>query len=199
MIMRMQRMAILASGSVVIASISVLFHTPEALAEDKDLSRSNLQTNLEKAVMCDTDAINIFNGSKFVGGSNDPKPQLENLGVRIIDDSTVSGPSKITYRFPPNTIVFGHEASEALYYEFSTEIFFISLRSSADRLSGINKRLRLNPIPKGNPDGYGLFDEIEVRYIRKLSAMGDMPPDTIFSGTGTRQNYIVIGCQNLAW
>lgn len=181
------------------AFIGTLLLPSAAFPYDSIFSKTSLETVLEKAVMCDVDAIAALGGGEFDGGANDPRPRLENLGVKIIDETGQDEAGRITYRLPRGIKVFGYEASEALFFAESTTIFFITLRADSGRLKEISRILGLTPVPKGSQEGYGYFDEFNVQYIRKLSTMGDVPPDTIFSGTGNRQNYVVIGCQNLAW
>ncbi|WP_157636468.1 hypothetical protein [Burkholderia ubonensis] len=162
-------------------------------------SRRSLEVALENAVMCKVDALNIFNGSEFDGGADDPKQRLESLGVNVINESRHGG--EIRYQLPSGIKLFGYEAREALFFSESTTLFFVRLKSGPERMRAINKALRLTSVPKGNPDGYGYFNEFDVRYIRKLNGGEDVPHDTIFSGIGDLggNEHIVIGCQNLAW
>lgn len=77
----------------------------------------------------------------------------------------------------------------------------MTLKYNSTHFSEINKTLRLHPAPKGNPDGYGYFDKIDVRYIRKLRTEHEDFPYTIFSGVKNHDGKgdIVVGCQSLAW
>lgn len=197
--MRTYTLAMLSKAIYRLASICTLLLPSAAFPYDSISSKKSLETTLEKAVMCDVDALATLGGGEFDGGPNDPRPRLENLGVKIVDETGQDEAGRVTYRLPRGINVFGYEAREALFFAESTTIFFITLRSDSGRLKEISKTLGLTPVPKGSPEGYGYFDEFNVQYIRKLSTMGDTPPDTIFSGTGNRQNYVVIGCQNLAW
>ena len=196
--MRTQAQATLRKCTLRFSAICMLNFSAAAFAQEASLSKHGLESALEKAVMCKVNALDTFGGIGFEGGADDPRPMLEALGVRINENSTTTT-ARISYYFPPGIKVFGYEVSEAKYFDSGMMIFFVSLRAGSDRLPAINKTLRLAPVAKGNPDRYGLFDEIDVRYIRKLSDDKSMPPDTIFSGTGSRQNYVVIGCQNLSW
>lgn len=180
-------------------SVCVLISASSGYSQSVISSRHGLEVALENAVMCKADAINIFSGSEFDGDSNDLKRQLEALGVSVINESKHGG--EIRYQLPSGVKLFGSEASEALFFSESTTLFFVDLRSAPERMRAINRALKLAAVPKGNPDGYGYFNEFDVRYIRKLSGSEDTPPDTIFSGIDGRngQDHIVIGCQNLAW
>ncbi|WP_155632777.1 hypothetical protein [Burkholderia cepacia] len=170
-----------------------------AFSQEVISSRETLGTALEGAVTCRNDALNVFGGGQFDGGPSDPRGRLEALGVKITrggDDN-----EKIVYRLPRGIKVFDREASEAFFSSESTTLFFVAIRSNSNRLGEFNKALRLSRVPKGNPDGYGYFDEFEVRAIRKLSDETNSPPNTIFSAVGKnkRHGYIIVGCQNLAW
>jgi hypothetical protein len=178
---------------------SALVFAPPAFSQEAIASLKELGHALESAATCQRNAINIFSGAEFDGAPNDPKRQLEALGVSVANESRHGG--ETVYRFPAGVEVFGHEASEALFFDQSTTLFFVRLRSAPDQLRAFSQTLRLAPVPKGNPDGYGYFNEIDVRYIRKLIGSDDAASDTIFSGLGSRdgRGYIVIGCQSLAW
>lgn len=162
-------------------------------------SRETLGIALEGAVMCRNDALNVFGGGQFDGGPSDPRRSLEALGVEVIRGGDDNG--KIVYRLPRGIRVFNREVSEAFFSSESTTLFFVAIRANPNRLGEFNKVLKLTPVPKGNPEGYGYFDEFEVRDIRKLSGETDSPPNTIFSAVGKnrRRGYIIVGCQNLAW
>jgi hypothetical protein len=180
-------------------AFSGFIFAPAAFSQESISSTKDLQAVLEKAVMCKPDGLNLFNGSEFDGGPSDPKRKLEALGVSIANESHHGG--ETVYRFPPGVRVFGQEVSQALYFSESTTLFFVNLRSGRGQLETVNKSLRLSPVPKGNPDGYGYFNEFDVRSIRKLSKGDDEPPDTIFSAVANHDghDHLVIGCQNLAW
>jgi hypothetical protein len=181
----------------VTALIICMFFPAAPFSKTTISSTKSLETALEKAVTCHPDEISIFDGSLFDGGSDDPRPKLERLGVKIVEEPQHGG--EIRYHFPLGVKVFGYEATEALFSSPSTTIFFVNLHTRSDHLSAISEALKLAPVPKGNPDGYGHFNEFNVREIKKLSDEKDIPPDTIFSGTGNSRDYIVIGCQNLSW
>jgi hypothetical protein len=170
-----------------------------AFSQEAIASLKKLGHTLEKAATCNKNAINIFSGAEFDGAHNDPKRQLEALGVSIANESRHGG--ETVYRFPAGVEVFGHEASEALFFDQSTTLFFVRLRSDPDQLRAVSQTLRLAAVPKGNPEGYGYFNEFDVRYIRKLTGSGGAESDAIFGGVGIRDRlgYIVIGCQSLAW
>jgi hypothetical protein len=179
--------------------VFALTFAPMAFSQETISSQRSLEIALENAVMCKLDGLNVFNGGEFDGGPADPQKRLEALGVNIDDGSNRTG--EMRYRFPRGVKVFGYEASEAVYSSESITTFFVNLRSPSDRLGAVNKVLRLISVPKGNPDGYGYFNEFQVRDIRKLSDGKVAPPDTIFSGIGGQSGheYVVVGCQNLAW
>ncbi|MGC3030121.1 hypothetical protein ACPUER_34205 [Burkholderia sp. DN3021] len=170
-----------------------------AFSQEVISSRETLGNALEGAVTCRNDALNVFGGGQFDGGPSDPRRSLEALGVKIIRGGDDNG--KIVYHLPRGIKVFDREASEAFFSSESTTLFFVVIRANPNRLSEFNKVLKLTPVPKGNPEGYGYFDEFEVRDIRKLSDGTDSPPNTIFSAVGKnkRRGYIIVGCQNLAW
>jgi len=175
--------------------VSSAAFSQEAISSQKDLGRA-----LESAVMCKVDALGFFDGSEFAGGPGDAMHQLKSLGVDIaIKNEDYSG--GIRYHFPPGVNVFGYEAIDALYFSESTTLFVVTLRSDLKHLPRINRVLNLNPVPRGNPDGYGYVDNLDVRYVRKLPESGGDFPYTIFSGIkdGDGHRYIAVGCQNLAW
>jgi hypothetical protein len=189
----------LAGVAIGVVSMAALVFSPTAFSEEPISSLQALGKVLENAVMCKTSELDVFSGSEFDGGPDDPKRQLETLGVKVATESRHGG--ETVYHFPPGVKVFGYEASDALFYSESTTLFFVNLRSRSDKLHGINKILKLEPIKNGNSNGYGYFNEFDVRDIRKLSGGGDGQPYAIFSGIGNRdgRDYIVIGCQNLSW
>lgn len=182
-----------------LASFGALIFSSSVFSRETIASRRDLGAALENAVKCMPDALGDFDGSKFDGSQNDLRKIFESLGVRVAVESKHGG--EIVYQLPGGINVFGYEASEALYFDESTTLFFIKLRSGSDKLNSISKALRLASIPSGNPDGYGYFNEFDVRFIRKLHDGNDGLPDTIFSGIGEEngRTHIVVGCQNLAW
>jgi len=176
-------------------SVSSIAYSQEIIS-----SRIDLERTLERAVMCKADALGVIDGSEFSGGPGDALHQLQALGVDIsIKNADYSG--GIEYRFPDGVKVFGYEAMHAIYFSESTTLFFVILRADVRHLGEINKILGLTPVAKGNPDGYGYVENVSVRYIRKLLEPGVDFPYTIFSGTkdSDGHDYIVVGCQNLAW
>ena len=177
-----------------VALMCALNFSSAAFSQEKISSKKSLEVALEDAVMCKTEALGIFSGGEFDGGPDDPQKPLEALGVSMTNQDKHGGTRFI---LPQNINVFGYEASEAIYFDSSTTLFFIVLRADSNRLGAINKTLRLVPVPKGNPDGYGYFEEFDARYIRKLDGGKVQFPYTIFSAIDHDQ--VVIGCQNLAW
>lgn len=69
--------------------------------------QKTLGAALEKAVTCNTDAIGTFGGGGFDGGPYDPRPRLEPMGVKIVDESRQDESGTITYRFSSSIKVFG--------------------------------------------------------------------------------------------
>jgi len=182
-------------GVLLTLSFSSIAYAQEIISSQKDLGRT-----LEHAVMCKVDALGVVDGSEFSGGPGDAFHQLQALGVGIsVKNEDYSG--GIRYHFPDGVKVFGYDAMDALYFAESTTLFFVTLRADVKFLGKVNKILGLSPVATGNPDGYGYVDNIDVRFIRKLREPGVDFPYTIFSGiknSGGR-DYIVVGCQNLAW
>lgn len=179
-------------------TISASIFTSAAFSHELISSRRDLEVALESAVKCTPDELGDFDGSRFDGDLNEKK-ELELLGVRVSKESRHGG--EIVYKFPRGIEIFGHEVDSALYFDQSTTLFFVKLRSRSNNLNSINEILNLAPIRKGNPDGYGYFGEFDVRFLRKLHYEDDSPPDAIFSAVGNQngRTYVVIGCQNLAW
>jgi hypothetical protein len=170
-----------------------LFFCPSAYSQKKISSIDDLNTTLEQAILCDVDALNTFYAADPHYGPDDTRQKLEQMGVKVTNESQHGG---IKFQFPPNIKAFRNEASEALFFDEGTMIFLVNLRLTSDHLSAISKILGLAPISRSNPDGYGYFDEIDVRYIRKLSNNKEANSNAVFSGTGRHQDYIVIGCQD---
>jgi hypothetical protein len=173
--------------------LCVLVVSHNAHPQEKISSRQELQTALEKAVMCDVDARTIFSNDLVADTLGVSHPRSELIKTDVAHDED------LVYHLPRGTKVFGYEAKEALSSSRSISTFFVKLRANSDQLHTVRKTLRLSPVPKGNPEGYGFFGQFEVRYIRKLPGSPDSPHDTIFSATGNQDNYVAIGCQNLSW
>jgi len=188
----------LAKRIVSVAPLCALVFSPAAFSQQKVLTRKSLEITLEEAVKCKNEALFSVGWMDPNTDDEDPKPSFRALGVEVTADVS-STLTKINYKFPRGVKVFGYEAREAKFFEGPTFIFYITLRTGSDNLRGINKTLRLRPASSHDQYHYGLFNEIDVRYIRKLSDDKDIPPDTILSGTVHQGNDIVIGCQNLAW
>lgn len=185
----------LGRGLLLMLSFSSIVYSRETIS-----SRNDLGHMLERAVMCNVSALGAFDGSEFSGGPGDALYQLETLGVDVsIDGEDDSG--GIRYHLPDGIDVFGYQAVSARYFSESTTLFFVVLKVGAKNFMKINKILKLRPIENGNPDGYGYVDGVDARYVRKLRKPGVDFPDTILSGlkNGGGHNYIVVGCQNLAW
>jgi len=176
----------------------VLSFSLTAFAQEAISSQKSLEVALENAVMCKTEAIGIFSGGEFDGGPDDPQKPLEALGVKMVSQDKHGG---MRYLLPPGVKVFGYEASEVGYFDSSTTLFFVILRTESNQLAAINKKLKLNPVPRGNPDGYGYFEDFDASYIRKLGSGKEQFPYTIFSAVGHNNGggHVIIGCQNLAW
>jgi hypothetical protein len=182
------------------SAMFALIFSSTALSQETISSKKDLGLALERAVTCKVGALGFFDGSEFAGGPGDAMHQLKSLGVNIaIKNEDYSG--GIRYRFPLGIKVFGYEAIDALYFSESTTLFVVTLRADFKYLPKINKVLNLTPVPKGNPEGYGYVDNLDVRYIRKLREPGVDFPYTIFSGIegSDGHNNVAIGCQNLAW
>jgi hypothetical protein len=179
--------------------IGVFAFSPAGLSHELVSSRHDLAMALEGAVKCMPDAIANFDGSRFDGGPNDGKRELELLGVRVSNESRHGG--EVDYQFPRGIRVFGYEVDSALYFDQSATLFFVRLRRGLGDVQSINNVLRLSPVRKEDQDSYGYFGEIDVRYIRKLNNRDNSFPDVIFSATERKngQGYVVVGCQNLAW
>jgi hypothetical protein len=180
--------------------VSALVFSSTAFSQETISSKKDLGLALERAVTCKVDALGFFDGSEFDSGPLGAMHQLKSLGVSIaIKNGDYSG--GIGYRFPRGVKAFGYEVVDALYFSESTTLFVVTLRADFKYLPEINGALNLTPIQKGNPDGYGYVDNLDVRYIKKLSGSDVDFPDAIFSGikNGDGHNYLAIGCQNLAW
>lgn len=188
-----------AKAGFFVAVVGILNFSSGAFSSEPISSRRDLEGALENAVKCMPDALEDFDGIRFDGGPDDLRKTFEKLEVRVASESKHGG--GVTYQFPRGIRIFGYEAGEALYFDESTTLFFVRLQSGPEALRSISEALRLTPIRKGNPDGYGYFGEFDVRYFRKLPDGLDSPPNAIFSGIGYRngRTYVVIGCQNLAW
>ena len=182
-------------GLLLMLSFSSFVYSKETIP-----SRNDLAHTLERAVMCNVGALGVFDGSEFSGGPGDALHQLETLGVDVSIGGEDDG-GGIRYHLPDGIDVFGYHAVSARYFSESTTLFFVVLKVDAKNFSEINKILKLRPIENGNPDGYGYVDGVDARYVRKLREPGVDFPDTIFSGLKNSggHNYIVVGCQNLAW
>jgi len=179
--------------------ISALLFNSTAFSQEVISSKESLEHALEGAVTCNLDALGAFIGSEYANVPGETTRGIEALGGAVVSDPERFG--AIRFRFPPDTRVFGYEAREATFFSESTILFFVILKSDSADLNELNRVLKLHPIPKGNPDGYGYFDKIDVRYIRKLNKDHEDFPYTIFSGVakGDGKDDIVVGCQNLAW
>lgn len=188
-----------ARGLLRLAVISALLFNSTAFSQDVISSKESLEHALEGAVTCKVDALGAFIGSEYADVPGETTRGIEALGGAVVSDPERFG--AIRYRFPPDTKVFGYEAREATFFSESTILFFVTLESNSRHLGDLNRLLKLHKIKKGNPDGYGYFDKIDVRYIRKLNKDHEDFPYTIFSGVekGDGKDYIVVGCQNLAW
>ena len=184
-----------------LAAISVLLCNSTAFSQEMISSKESLERALEGAVTCHSDALGAFAGSEYADVSGETTRGIEALGGAVVRDPEQVG--AIIFRLPPGTRVFGYEAREATFFSESTILFFVSLKANSSGLNKLNAILKLRPIRRGNPDGYGYFDKIDVEYIRKLKNGGEDEdfPYTIFSGVekGGGENNIIAACQNLAW
>jgi len=179
--------------------ISALLLNSIAFSQEVISSKKSLEHALEGAVTCNLDALGDFIGSEYASVPGETTRGIEALGGAVANDPEQLG--AVRFHFPAGTRVFGYEAREATFFSESTILFFVTLESSLANLNKINEVLKLHPIENGNPDGYGYFDKIDVRYIRKLNGHREDFPYTIFSGVerSDGRGKIVVGCQNLAW
>lgn len=179
--------------------ISALLLNSTAFSQEVISSKKSLEHALEGAVTCNLDALGAFIGSEYASVPGETTRGIEALGGAVANDPEQLG--AVRFHFPAGTRVFGYEAREATFFSESTILFFVTLESNSTHLIEINRVLKLHPIKNGNPDGYGYFDKIDVRYIRKLNEHHEDFPYTVFSGVerGDGRDKIVVGCQNLAW
>lgn len=162
-------------------------------------NRSQLGAELERAVSCDRAALNVFDGSKFDGSSDDPYPTFLSMGVAIYNDPGKFGAS--VFRFPKGVRVFGYEAMQAVYSTESITTFFVELDAGPTDLVRLKNMLRLRPIEKEDMNKFGYFGKITVRYLKRVGGQNLDPPDFQFLGERTTngKSSVFIGCQNLAW
>lgn len=180
-------------------SMCALIASSGAHSQQTISTASGLGSALEDAVTCKSEALGTFDSSEFDGSPSDTRKQLETLGVQIRNENKHGGETAL--KFPHNIRIFGYPAQQATFFSESTVLFFVKIDAGWKQLHTLNTRLMLKPIAKGNPEGYGYFNEFNVERVRKLKNATDLSTYTIFSGT-TRENgheYIVLGCQNLSW